>query len=345
MKRNRILFLLLIFTVVGCNKYTDFKSEVFQPKGIPDVNQNFSYMHFINEHEGYLFGSIQHWSNMTNKKSENLNSPHRFTEEAIIYKTMDGGENWILIDSLCNSSFYNSGVYYDGCIYIQLKNSKKDYGNNLVRFKLADNNITVLKYNFERMGRIWINGNKIAIDYLNKGISKILFTDSDFKKIDSINCNKVFMSNVLSVRKQSVALTYDYQLYNITNNKTYNFRDSVYQDITLKNKNEIFILGSMNNTVKIFTFNIATNRIKKIGNIPEYHIVTELQSNNNVISCFVGNIIGMFVFYDLLYSVDEGKTWKIRKLEIDCMVHPSCLIGNILYISSGNNMMQKIVLK
>ena len=203
----------------------------------------------------------------------------------------------------------------------------------------------MLKYNFERIGEIWINENKICIIYTNNDISKILVTNRDLKKIDSICIDKSFRSNILSVMNQSVVLTYYNQLYNITKNRRINFTDSLFSYITVKNNSEILILVHKNNNINILAVNIITNKLKRIGRIPGYHIVYDLQSNNKIITCFVGNMEGFFNCYDLLYSVDEGKTWKIRKLTESSYVFPSCLIDNILYIYSGGARIQKIILE
>jgi len=345
MKRNKVLILLIIFISVNCTQNSNFKRELIQANGMPDVDQDFSFMHFINVDEGYLFGTLSIWSDTSNEQIENSNKKNHFTEEANIYKTTDGGKNWIKIDSINNCSYSKNATYYDGSIYIYLKNSIKNYTNSLLRFKIADSSITVLKYNFERIGEIWINENKICIIYTNNDISKILVTNRDLKKIDSICIDKSFRSNILSVMNQSVVLTYYNQLYNITKNRRINFTDSLFSYITVKNNSEILILVHKNNNINILAVNIITNKLKRIGRIPGYHIVYDLQSNNKIITCFVGNMEGFFNCYDLLYSVDEGKTWKIRKLTESSYVFPSCLIDNILYIYSGGARIQKIILE
>ena len=44
-------------------------------------------------------------------------------------------------------------------------------------------------------------------------------------------------------------------------------------------------------------------------------VVENLQSNDKVIIGFIGNIKGVFTEFDLLYSLDNGRTWQIKKLE------------------------------
>ena len=59
---------------------------------------------------------------------------------------------------------------------------------------------------------------------------------------------------------------------------------------------------------------------------------------------YEGYLFGTYTEYDLLYSLDKGKTWQIKKLEESNYVRPNCLINNIVYIYSGGARMQKIVL-
>ena len=122
MKRNKVLILLIIFISVNCTQNSNFKRELIQANGMPDVDQDFSFMHFINVDEGYLFGTLSIWSDTSNEQIENSNKKNHFTEEANIYKTTDGGKNWIKIDSINNCSYSKNATYYDGSIYIYLKN-------------------------------------------------------------------------------------------------------------------------------------------------------------------------------------------------------------------------------
>jgi len=91
----------------------------------------------------------------------------------------------------------------------------------------------------------------------------------------------------------------------------------------------------------IVTKSLTISVIKIIKN---YSIIKNLQSNDKAIIGFIGNIKGAFTEYDLLYSLDKGKTWQIKKLEEPNYVRPNCLINNIVYIYSGGARMQKIVL-
>ena len=113
-----------------------------------------------------------------------------------------------------------------------------------------------------------------------------------------------------------------------------NFSTIIIAGNTLTDKNEISLISYKPNARQ-------SRVVKKIKN---YSIIKNLQSNDKAIIGFIGNIKGAFAEYDLLYSLDKGKTWQIKKLEEPNYVHPNCLINNIVYIYGGGARMQKIVL-
>jgi len=89
-------------------------------------------------------------------------------------------------------------------------------------------------------------------------------------------------------------------------------------------------------------YNIKTHKRRKIKELKDYSIISEFKSNDSVIAGFVGNIVGVFTEYDLLYSLDKGETWEIYHLNDPNYYTPNCLIGNIMYIVSENRKIQKI---
>jgi hypothetical protein len=95
------------------------------------------------------------------------------------------------------------------------------------------------------------------------------------------------------------------------------------------------------NTITLYQFETTSDKLEKLQTFENYSIVSHLQSNEKIIVGFIGNIKGMFVDYDLLYSTDKGQTWQIQKLKEKKLIKPNCLKNNILYIYSGRKL-QKI---
>ena len=120
------------------------------------------------------------------------------------------------------------------------------------------------------------------------------------------------------------------------------------KSIVSQEKNTIIIAGNTLSDAKeisLISYEPYAHRSRVIKKINNYSIIENLQSNDKATIGFIGNIKGAFIEYDLLYSLDKGKTWKIKKLEEPNYIRPSCLINNIVYIYSGGARMQKIVLE
>ena len=101
-----VLFNFLLLLLFGCKDDTN----MIKCKGIPDINQAFAYMYFKTEYEGYLFGTYTEYEELSEKELENPNNIPKSTDEANIYKTIDGGKNWVKINSSLNYSYFNIGT-------------------------------------------------------------------------------------------------------------------------------------------------------------------------------------------------------------------------------------------
>lgn len=332
------LFLLLF----GCKD----EANMIKCKGIPDVNQAFSYMYFKTDNEGYLFGTYTEYEELSEKELEDPNNIPKSTDEANIYKTTDGGKNWVKINSIRDYSYYNNSFINGNAILIKIIDSKEILKCNLVNFDISTNKINRLNYNFERMGEIWSNDIKTFVNSKNNGINYIYSVTSDFKKVDSVAIKEVFKDKVIHFRNDFYVLTWDNHLYNITKQK----RDKlsiIPKNIVKQDENTILIAGNTikdDNEISLISYEPNTRQSRAIKKFKNYSIIENLQSNDKAIIGFIGNIKGAFTEYDLLYSLDKGKTWQIKKLEEPNYVRPSCLIDNIVYIYSGGARMQKIVL-
>jgi len=332
------LFLLLF----GCND----EANMIKCKGIPDINQAFSYMYFKTENEGYLFGTYTEHEELSEKELEDPNNIPKSTDEANIYKTTDGGKNWVKINSIRDYSYYNNSFINGNAILIKIIDSKIILKCNLVNFDISTNKISRLNYNFERMGEIWSNEIKISVNSKNNGINYIYSITPDFKKVDSAAIKEVFKDKVIKFRNEFYVLTWDNHLYNIVKQQ----RDKLpinAKNIVKQDENTILIAGNnptYENEISLISYEPNTQQSRVIKKFKNYSIIENLQSNDKVIIGFIGNIKGAFTEYDLLYSLDKGKTWQIKKLEEPNYVRPSCLINNIAYIYSGGARMQKIVL-
>ena len=316
-------------------------------KGIPDVNQAFAYMYFKTENEGYLFGTYTEYEELSEKELENPNNIPKSTDEANIYKTIDGGKNWVKINSSLNYSYFNIGTQLNDYIYILRNDVRENYNFSIVAFDIKKENIKNFT-NIKPISAIWTNNSKIFYTN-NRGPIKLYSLDKN-QNIDSIDIENYALQG-LGINEKSYAIfsSGETSYFGSTEKENKEIRLSIMpQSIVRQGNNTIIIAGNTltdKNEISLISYKPNARQSRVIKIIKNYSIIKNLQSNDKAIIGFIGNIKGAFTEYDLLYSLDKGKTWQIKKLEEPNYVRPNCLINNIVYIYSGGARMQKIVLQ
>lgn len=160
--------ILSLLTLFWCTKHDDaIDSFNIACKGLPYPNQSYNFLYFKNVQEGYLFGTFSHSRKLKKEEIIHPEKTYEYTEEANIYKTVDGGSNLIKIDSFMNYSFYKNASFFENGIYIQKINTLEHFKNELLKFDVLDNTTEVLNFNFESFGYIWNTNDRIQISYLN----------------------------------------------------------------------------------------------------------------------------------------------------------------------------------
>lgn len=340
--RKSMLITSLSLLLLGCKN----KTNMITCNGIPEVNQAFSYMYFKTENEGYLFGTYTKYEELSEKELENPNNIPKSTDEANIYKTIDGGKNWIKINSNLNYSYFDITTQLNEGVYILRNDVRGDYKFSIVYFNSKNEEVKNF-INTEPISAIWSNSNTVFYTN-NSGLIKLYSLDEN-QNLDSIDI-KDYVLQGLSVKNKSYAI--------FSSNETSYFgsidKESkeielpvIPKSIVKQDENNILIAGKTItdvNEISLISYDINTKHSKIIKKFENYSIIENLQSNDQAIIGFMGNIKGAFTEYDLLYSLNKGRTWKIKKLEEPNYIHPSSLINNIVYIYSGGAKMQKIVL-
>ena len=96
------------------------------------------------------------------------------------------------------------------------------------------------------------------------------------------------------------------------------------KSIVSQENNTIIIAGntlSDANEISLISYEPYAHRLRVINKIKNYSIIENLQSNDKATIGFIGNIKGAFIEYDLLYSLDKGKTWQIkRECKVNCVM-------------------------
>jgi hypothetical protein len=337
---RKLLFFGILLVISACKHNIAF----IECKGLEGDPK---FMYFKNEHEGFIFGSITHYhyEGVSDKELANPDFIPKYTNEAAIFKTSDGGNSWHKIDSVLNASFTDIYDYDTDAIYIVLSNSTEHFKNNVLKFDVSRNR-KVWSDTIRTISSLWIQKNNlcytsnrdhIKLYTLNEELTLVDSSGLDFYAEKGVgvnnNCFCIFDYHHKSSLGQIIKGVPDYELP----------LPIQPQDIII-DKNRLILAGmekTSENTMSLMGMDVNTLKANLIHQFPNYSIIRDLHSNEKVISAFLGNIRGLGVDYDLWFSLDKGKTWQICKLREQNMISPNFLIGNILYIYSGGRM-QKI---
>ena len=330
--------------LLGCKK----NNEIYPCKGIPDEDQAFAFMYFKTESEGYLFGTLTHYQEMNDKDLDDPNFSPQSTDEANIYKTLDGGNSWIKINSILNFSYFDIATYFNGGVYILRDNRSAYFKSSIVKFDLSSEKLKTYEI-IKPISSVWHNDRNVNFTN-NRGNIKLYKLDAMLLMLDSISIEN-YVTDGLSM--QSI----DYGIFSDKGRTYFGSIDYKSSEIELsivpekfikQDENNILIAGNNkkeDNEIDLVSYNVNTKKPTVIKEFKGYSIVQGLQSNDKVIAGFIGNISGAFTKYDLFYSLDKGRTWNIKKLDKQSYIRPSCLINDIMYIYSGGARIQKIILK
>lgn len=304
------------------------------------------FMYFKTIDEGYIFNNSTQSEKMTDEELNNPNYFPKTTDKATIYKTTDGGENWVKVDSILNYKYFDIATVFNNAVYILRSDEKEDFKFNIMRFNISNNNVKNLK-DINSISSLWHDNENV---FFTSNTNTINFYSLDKnQKLDSANIKDYVLSG-LSLKNLSYAIFSNKERTYFGGINKSNFEIELPitpVNLVKQNDNTILIAGNtkkVENEISLVSFNANTKKSKIIKKFKNYSIVHNLQSNNKAIIGFIGNINGAFTEYDLLYSLDNGKNWQIKKLEEPNYAHPSCLVDNVVYIYSGGARMQKIIL-
>jgi len=286
------------------------------------------YMLFKSENEGYMFNYTGNLYSETN---------------TFIFQTTSNGKNWKQIFVRNGYLFSGFAILCNNAIYGYIKNAEDITKNNLFKFDLTTQEFKLLGFNIEAIGNIWVKNDSICLVFYNKPQHYTLTTDTNFLSYSVKPCYIPKIKGIVSDSANTYYITWKNQLVIETNNE--------YKEVAINNpvgitkiaENKVLIAtNEQENTITLYQFETTNNKLEKLQTFENYSIISHLQSNEKVIVGFVGNIKGMFVEYDLIYSIDKGQTWQIQKLKEKNMITPNYLVNNILYIYSGRKL-QKVV--
>jgi hypothetical protein len=340
MKKITLFIIVVVFLLfLSCINNKNDMITIVNCNGISGKPE---YMLFKTENVGYMF---IYKGNMYSSSAD---------VSIFIFKTTDGGENWEQIYSQDGYIFARYSIFtlFNNAIFGTVENPEDITKPNLFKldlttqeFKLLDNDTLGV----DGVGGFILIKNDSIVTFFSKDKYRgTLTTDTDFSSfsLKSFNYTVKFVTNandgIVSDSTSIYFITWKNQLVIETNNE--------YKEIAINNpvgitkiaENKVLIAtNEQENTIILYQFDVTNNKLGKLQTIENYSIISHLQSNEKVIVGFVGNIKGMFVEYDLIYSTDKGQSWQIQKLKENKLVSPNCLFDNILYIYLGRKL-QKV---
>lgn len=310
---RKFIFLLTIILLNCCGDQNMKTIDINLKSG------NFIHLLFLNSKRGYLFSNNESFDN-------NYVS-------AEIFETFNGGYTWQLVKKYPKFVFSNIAPYYE---------------NNDLYFGL------------ERNGTFSITSmNSPAGGIESQSLLNIFKFNNDMYFSSLIGITNIKDGNIIrDINIGNDACIFGNIIFTISSNKEFYFLSKYhmingvfYKEDVRTSLNSLKIAKGQQDDKLIFAGKDGTNKVKVCqlnthsNNVSDlykttnyYDIIDNLQVSNSTITCFVGKIEGGIVYYDILYSLDFGTTWNIKKFESLTMIKPNYLIDNTLYILNSNQM-------
>jgi hypothetical protein len=322
-----ILAIACLGLLLGCTNNSN--SSTIKAKGLPEDDLQNPSMYFISKDTGYICLS---------KCEDGNHEEQEFS--TYLYETKDGGLNWTKVAFL-------PGQYVDNMV----ANSEAVF---LTTLAMEQKQMTISKYdinkqklniicNFDAISSSWINNNTLYFCEVNDSNKLYVYNDSI----------KILAGLTDYINR---GFTIDGQVFAIFSNKETNYFGDIKTDYQLpiipncliKKEGQVLLIAgkskTKNNSIKLVEFDCLSKQSKIVKEFVGYSVVDDLQTEGNIIVGFIGNMSSSVIEYDLLYSLDRGKNWKIIKLDDRIWVRPNCLSGENLLIYKGFNQFDKIVL-
>jgi hypothetical protein len=338
MKTMFIILLMVTFFGINCQNKINSGWKIINSQGFKSSNIDFSEMFYLSEDTGFMIGGEM----LTGSEDglENLT----WSRKAVVYKTVDKGENWHEL-FVCKGGDFNRYLKNGDDLYLIM--------NSLSQGQDAD--YTYI-YKSENSGDSWK-----MLTSLNSYVRSLLFTnnmwyitlrnkdDNDFqlynsKSIDSVSrWNKIDIENYPLYEESTIG---DNICFLSTSNKS----NGYFKDVLIKQsaaKKELIMLPEGFNADKFITHNNSTYfagmkknnlEIYKLDSANHFKLLYSSQQGGRFpisidialdhIFVVCGTKEGIYNTFDILHSKDNGKTWEFEELEALIFSPSSIFVNN-----------------
>jgi hypothetical protein len=355
---------LLSFSLIKCNNMNHWHSA--NVKGLMDMNEELNRMIFLNDSVGFLFGSNY-------SDAAVLNNRLRTQQNAIIYKTTDGGLTWhstlnsgngVFMDAINvkDTIFALKQVFYgeqvDQVKSIQLFNSL-DQGDSWQKIGDVPGIVPRLCFCNSKIGFI------ISRVESKKSVKQVLYQTSDggrnwqliekeHQGIDNVICSNnrtLFFLGTTSNDKISSNLLIQRDLIS-GNEHTEAIPFEAYVLSVDANKN-LWLLGEQSGQVVLYRKSEAPefNRIHAFTSekrLTPYHLyvydstITVIVRESDIPkNAETGKMFPVGLTYKLFRSEDFGENWNEEKLPVNYLIKPFAFYGKErIWMNAGGGRLQ-----
>lgn len=346
---NKSIIILISFIVMSCDG-NKLKSDLISAK---NIKSSTNMLYFINKDTGYLFGERVISSDSISDVQ--LSSPNFIlpsTRWTKIYKTIDGAKSWNLVDSTINEVFsQKSPTYFNGKLYYVTTTfiNSRLLSRKLVCFDLSTHKKLVFPQLFDAIDGVSVVNGQVYFWGSKQRIWQLHVTDVNFYNTQSysIDLFEKVNNEIVDIGNEPYSLSEGNSLYNLKTKEKIMIDAGVsFQHILKKNNSSCTLLGiDKEDNIRIVNYNIKDRKIDSERILKDYTIINNVRSCENLWVAFIGNIKGLFVSYDMLYSTDSGDNWEIHKLQDQEFCCVSNLTDNNIYINNCLSSFERISFK
>lgn len=348
--------LLGLFIVISCsnqNRNNMNQWSVIQATGLKKNNEEFNSMLFINGKDGFLFGTNYSDEIILNKK---------FNEQsAVIYRTEDGGRNWIG-NEICKGRFVSSFNMDDTVFALGNNCSKENYAliNESFLYVSFDKGIKwklVYRFPFYVRNIFFVGKNTgIAITtdlvqndsvwHISKTIDGGKSWHEIYKDVDITN-PFLFKSDLWYLSKNPVTNSSNKHEENLIKINTANesltkekVPDGFNAESFTITKDNIFIAGMKDNKVSIYK-RVREDICERIKDFSEENLFPQsIHTYDKAITLIATKLKQFSTDYKIYMSLDSGKTWREDKLPIPEYFNPIAFYMNRMWGYAGSGRVQ-----
>lgn len=333
-----IFTISLIFFFASCETVPGRNWSHFYGKGLPEQDETYKNIYFVNEQTGYIGGSRL---TLLDSKSEIIIN---YQTLAILYKTLNQGRYWEQIP-----------LPFTGSV-----EKITTFGDTLL-LKIKTENDTTFLVQSNNDGKDWTtlltltkHARIIDMEFINSTNGQLLTTDRQYEyfityknsQLDTLyifkdDSPRAFLNdNIISLK--SNPSTADYNsciLTNIKNGKIreIKFDDNYYISSSYKYNDNFYLAARKNNKGYILKLNETGYEIIKLGKFSSYLPDEILVSGNKLMA--IGNKsneVGPFgVIRSFIISLDGGKTWKKETLPSPMCISAPSIYKDKFFISAA----------